>query len=283
MDDDDELPPHHVLEALTVPELPYDFTDRVMGSLQPAAAPSLLRRRNPTPWIIAVASSAVALAAMLMLWRVPIPASAPVPDAAQPSLAIAAAAPRPARAHLVLSVEPHDAVVRLDGEPLRGPSPFIATNLPPGPHAIAIDHGGFVPWTRTIDVPEGELDLPIELEPVPAVVPAFASEAADAKPSRRKATQRPTGLKDPFDLDAGSDLQDPFAPKRATLVFKGADAASRKDLTIDGRWQQIPSNGRLEVLPGHHKLTYTTPSGEFHVEQFDVRPGEVKRMRARDG
>jgi len=178
-DESDELAPRHVLEALTVPDLPYDFADRVMGSLQAAPVVAVPPRRSVVPWVIAACTSAMALAAtLLFVWALRERAS--VPTTPEPALVIAAPAPTPVApppvaprlGHLVLTIDPHDATVRIDGQEISGPSPFIATNLAIGRHELTVEHAERMSWTRTIDVPEGELALPI-------VLGASADDAAD--------------------------------------------------------------------------------------------------------
>lgn len=234
---DDELPPRHLLEALTVPTLPSDFTDRVMDQLHPPHRPAL-STPSRLPWVIALVSTAVAAAAVagLVALRpaatidrgegIPAPVASP-PSAPTPAPAVAAPA-TPTLGHVVLTLEPHDAEVRLDGERREGTSPVAITNLGLGRHTLQVERAGFEPWTQTIDIPDDVLQLTVRLVPIPATPPldieAFVPQPAT--PSRPKAKKRVGGgspdLKDPFGYaaprsdppgSASADMKDPFGSK----------------------------------------------------------------------
>ncbi len=295
---DDELAPRHVLETLTVPELPYDFTDRVMGSLH--AAPQTPLRRPWLPWTVAATSSAVALAAAVVLvaaW----PARAPVaatPRAAEIAPAIAVAPPvSPARGHLVLAVQPRDASVRIDGVALAGPSPFVATNLVPGRHAIAIERAGHLGWTRELDVPEGKLDLSIELPvdaPIDAAdVPEDITETARAPivSARRSSASggAPTSdlprMKDPFSTHshaAGEEpaaVLDPFARKGLLRIGTGSGSAPAS-ISIDGEPVGTTPLGSVRVTPGRHEIRWEWSRGRVVRRTVDVDAGEIEIVKA---
>lgn len=308
---DDELAPRHVLEALAVPELPYDFTDRVMGSLQAASVARVRASRPALPWVVAACSSAVALAATLllvMMWKTSPPTPTPTPVAVvattptptpAPTPLPVAGSPVPAAkvdlGHLVLTVEPADALVRVDGVVVAGPSPFVATNLPPGPHAIAIESEGHIPWTREIDLPVGELDLSIEL--APQVTP---SPSPSPKASVRPAP-RPTGSpdlknpffpdpppEDPFGDDAASggsspDMKDPFASAKtdkAVLRIGVNVGIAPAQIFVDGKLLGTSPIGSAKVKPGSHKVTWKWSDGREVTMSVVLAPGEVKLIKA---
>lgn len=170
---DGEFLPGEVLERWSIPEMPSDLKERVMMQVQETWSP--IERRGPMRSLaqgryntaLAVGSVAAAAAALVLSLRrpdapPPTPQAAPAPVVA-PAVVAAAEAPRGARGHLTLDVMPHDAAVDLDGVPLSGPSPFVATNLSPGRHTLRVHRDGFTDWSRSIDVPEGQLHVPVQL------------------------------------------------------------------------------------------------------------------------
>ena len=165
-----------LLDHWTVPELPSGLKERVMMRIDSTTwardvQPDPLPRPRPRPWALGprgvtvltmVATAAAAAAVVLALRRpaTPEPVAAAVPVAVTTATA---GADRSPRGHLTLDVTPHDATVELDGAALQGPSPFVATNLAPGKHAVVVRRPGFTPWSRSIDVPEAQLHLPVAL------------------------------------------------------------------------------------------------------------------------
>lgn len=300
---DDELAPRHVLEAYAVPELPFDFTDRVMGSLQASAVIPAAPRRSTLPWTIAGCATLVALAAALMLvWigreRIVVP---------EPSVAVAAPpvvyvptplpAAAPARGHLVLSVDPHDAIVRVDGRTITGPSPFVATNLAIGDHAIDIERDGYVAWSRRIDVPSGELDLPISLVALPT-----AAVAPVRTPSKAKSSGGSPDLMDPFRKgDEGDAPADPLAStesgKSVDLTFDMKDPWARADKTdavlrigttpgerpaqifVDGKAVGLTPIAGFKVAPGKHVIRWRWADGREVRRTVTVEAGEMRVIR----
>jgi PEGA domain len=286
--DEDELAPRHVLEASTVPELPYDFTDRVMGSLEASPMVTLQTRHGVLPWAIAASACAIAVAASVMVWmgRTPVPQPEPItviaaqpasPPPASAPLSVAAPAAAPLRGHLVLSVEPRDAIVRVDGQPLTGPSPFVATNLLPGDHGIAIVRDGFEPWTRTIDVPAGELDLPIVLAELAVAQPPSSLKVRPSRGDARRGGGVPT-LKDPYG-GASEDLADPFhkgdATRPATLRIGTNPGLSAAQVFVDGKSVGITPIADYKVKAGKHQLRWQWKDGVSYRRSLTVQAGEV--------
>lgn len=217
---DEALPPRDVLEAYTVPDLPLDFTDRVMASLHPTTTP---HRPVRAPWIVAGVATACAIAATALLVLtprrevtqvVPVVAATPAGPAAEP---VPVAAPiAAATGDLVIEATPHDAIVRIDGVPIGeslGGSPFVRTNLPVGTHVVEVERDGFLPWHRSIDLPPRALHLKVELHAA-EVAPTLAPGTPVPEPrARPRASKRPAGspdLKNPFGTPV-PDLEDPFA------------------------------------------------------------------------
>jgi hypothetical protein len=176
-DADAELLARPLLDHWTVPELPSGLKERVMMRMDTMTwardvQPDLSARTHARPWelgprgvtVLTMVATAAAAAALVLALRRP---SAPEPSlAAVPVAAVATAEAQPDRSprgHLTLDVTPHDATVELDGAALQGPSPFVATNLAPGKHAVVVRRPGFTPWSRSIDVPEAQLHLPVAL------------------------------------------------------------------------------------------------------------------------
>jgi serine/threonine-protein kinase len=282
--DEDELLPRHVLEAHTVPELPYDFADRVMGALQAAPTITVPPRRSVLPWVIASCTTAIAIAAMfLLMWPRPAAPEPPIVIAAAPTTdptpAIAVAVPTPVATppappqlgHLVLTVTPRDAIVRIDGQSIAGPSPFVATNLSVGTHAIAIEREGFESWSRTIDVPIGELDLPITL---------LANAPIDPRPAKPRSTST---LKNPDAGDDRSDLMDPFAPPKTkdmgTLRIGTNAGADPAEVFVDGKRIGTTPIAAYKVAAGMHVVKWKWP-GKVDTATVMVVAGETKLIKS---
>lgn len=243
---DEAMPPLAVLEAYTVPDLPFDFSDRVMASLQSAAtAPP---RPVRAPWIVAGVAMACAIAATVALVLTPqrdvtrstaavVAASTPAGPTAPP---VSVAAPVAiATGDLVIDASPHDAIVRIDGVPVgesTGGSPFVRTNLPVGTHLVEIERDGYLPWHRSIDVPPRALQLKVELRPTePAgpveIITTEDPAAAASKTRRPRPPSKPSGspdLKNPFGLSP-PDLEDPFGDEARDDSKSKSSSADMKD------------------------------------------------------
>ena len=219
---EETLPPRSLLESYAVPELPVDFTDRVMASLHGDVA------RPPTPsrapWILAAASTACAIAACVALVLSQRQAPAPTPEPAAPAVAVApppaapppAAPPMPVAAPVVarpsgdviVQVDPPDAIVRVDGVRIveASGSPFVRTNLLVGPHLIEVEREGYVSWSQRIDVPAHALPLSVELQPL--------SDGALVPPGTPR-RPKPRATKAAGDVEGSPDLKDPFGAPEA--------------------------------------------------------------------
>lgn len=177
-----------LLDHWTVPELPSGLEERVMMRLDSTNSARDLRldplvRPHAHRWelgprgvtVLTMVATAAAAAALVLALRGP---ASPEPDVTTvPVAAETTAIPdRSPRGHLTLDVTPHDAIVELDGAPLEGPSPFVATNLAPGKHAVVVRRAGFTPWSRSIDIPDAQLHLPV------ALVPLFDLSALERRP-----------------------------------------------------------------------------------------------------
>jgi TonB family protein len=171
----DELLPRDALEEWTVPEMPKDMKERVMAQIHeqwnmgvPPQAYGAPPARS-TAGIVAILTAAAALAASaaaIFLTLRGDDRAAPVAVAeptAAPQVVVAADPPRAPRGHLTIEVTPPDAIVELDGNALPGPSPFVATWLSLGAHEIRVRREGYTEWTRVVQIPEGQLHLPIAL------------------------------------------------------------------------------------------------------------------------
>lgn len=172
--------PRQWQEEWTVPEMPSDLSQRVLSRAREATIvhPPLVVTGHRSATMVATgasvfAAAAAAAALVISVSRPTSPEPPPVaPVAAVPELA-PAGAPAPmvwpvdvetkALGHLVIDAMPRDARVLVDGHVLEGPSPFVATNLVSGPHEVVVEHEGYEAWTKTIDVPKAQLQLPIEL------------------------------------------------------------------------------------------------------------------------
>lgn len=305
---DDELAPRHVLEALAVPELPYDFTDRVMGSLQAAALPRVPPPQPVLPWLVAGCAGVVALAATLVavvakppevVPPTPVVATAPTETIAVASPPIAATT-APLLGHLVLTVTPVGATVRIDGALIVGPSPFIATNLVPGRHTIAVEHEDCTPWTREVDLPVGQLAMTIELAPHPELVPVVELPTPDPRSSK---TPRLRGspvpdLKDPFSPtgevppapeeppapevapgDAVPDMKNPFGDRTVLRIGTNAGVGAAQ-VYVDGKLVGTTPLGDVRVSPGRHKVKWRWPDGREVTQSVEIDAGKTRLMKA---
>jgi TonB family protein len=174
-DDEEELP-REWLQEWTVPEMPTDIKERVMAQVHeqwnmgvPTHAYGAQPKRSAAT-LAALLTAGVALAAagtaVFLSMRPEAPAMNEPPKPAP--MAVAAEAPRVPRGHLTIAVMPADATVEIDGVALVGPSPFIATDLTVGAHQLRVAREGHVAWSRVVDVPDGQLHLPIMLAPATA-------------------------------------------------------------------------------------------------------------------
>jgi hypothetical protein len=171
-DDEPVLPEPELLAAWQVPPASPDLTDRVLAHVEAALPMSTVTALPRGPrrggLSLAVVGVAMVAAAALVLglaqtWsRAPEPLPPPAAVTAPPLDAEAGPAPAHAGATLVVHTTPRDATVRLDGAPLSGPSPFVASSLVPGPHRLEVERDGYLPQSRTL---EGgmPLELPVEL------------------------------------------------------------------------------------------------------------------------
>ncbi|HET6585321.1 MAG TPA: TonB family protein [Nannocystaceae bacterium] len=168
-----------VLEEWTVPEMPTDMKERVMSQMHEQwnvatppmpSLPAPSNGANVLAMVVAAVAATAAAAALAITWQrgempAPPPQQQPTAVALPPEMA------RPVRAHLTLEVAPADATVEIDGRTLDGPSPFVATGLSVGRHEVVVKHEGHVEWKRFVDLPDGQLHLPIALVPVAPSAP----------------------------------------------------------------------------------------------------------------
>ncbi len=304
------MPPHHVLEAFTVPTLPSDFTDRVMASLQPpgaagavAAAPLRPAPRGSWPWLFAgigLGAAAMAAAALVVLRLHGSPAATPEPVAVTPAATdaatpVIAAAPATKLGHLVIECEPADAIVRVDGRAITGTSPVVVTNLVPGPHEIMVEREGHASWSQRIDVPADVLPLKLHLRALAAPdLDAFMPPAPDAAGEPTPAPTKPVrprtkksgarSLADVFGVsDSGGspDLKDPF----------GAAAEPEGKITIRVSPQDSPASDDVHLLLGTdagtqpaHVFIDAAPMGQTPLSTRAIPPGRhTIRFRWDDG
>jgi hypothetical protein len=213
-----------------------------------------------------------------------LPVAVPTPVAAPPAA--------PQLGHLVLTIEPRDAIVRVDGQSIAGPSPFVATNLAVGSHAIAVEREGFETWSRTIDVPSGELDLPIALVAVPPPSVEPTKPTATVRVRGRGTTS--IGLKDPFHESAepsdpfasgerSPDLVDPFmagaAKATATLRIGTNPGAGPAQVFVDGKLVGMTPIAAHQVSAGKHRVKWKWPDGREVTSVVSVEPDEIKLVK----
>jgi hypothetical protein len=195
----DELLPRSALEEWTVPEMPEDMKDRVMTQMHepwtvgmdpPAVT---LPPRRPVTTTIATFTAVAALAASVAAIVIglhgadPPRIEVPIVSATPPPVAVAEPIREP-RGHLTIATDPPDAICEVDGVALPGPSPFVATDLGVGPHEIRIHREGNDEWQRVVNVPDGQLHLPVTLQPGP---PLDAIATSDAQPGSIPARSAP--------------------------------------------------------------------------------------------
>lgn len=319
------MPPHHVLEAFTVPTLPSDFTDRVMASLQPPGAnpvmtaAALQSPRASWPWLVSgLAMGAAATAAVTLLvlhLHAPAPTThepvvlAPVPG--EPLAPVVAVSPAPKFGHLVITCEPGDAIVRVDGRTIPGTSPVVVTNLVPGPHDVVVEREGHTGWSQRIDVPADVLPLTLRLPEIAApdldafMPPPDDAAAAPAKAVRpRPKKSGPRSLRDIFgasDSGGSPDLKDPFArsdePERTlsvrasdqdepasadVLLLLATDAGTRPaEVFVDGAAMGTTPLSTRAIPPGRHDIRFRWDDGTSVADSVVLRAGTKVVLRAR--
>ncbi len=148
-----------------------DLTCRIMARLNESPAPIVplaapAEAGNRRLWLALGAVGVLAAASLALVlastWRRAAPPPAAPPAAAVSAPAAVAPAPGPGPRLLVRTV-PRDAIVTVDDQPVRGPSPFVVAELSPGSHRVRIEREGYLPVTRTVDGSGGDVELPVEL------------------------------------------------------------------------------------------------------------------------
>ena len=188
----------------------------------------------------------------------------------------------PLPGELSISTQPEGAVVHVDGEE-RGQTPLAGMKLPPGTHALSLQHPRYQAHQQTLEVRgRGEVQsLEIALEP------AWAEVRVDSEPSG--ATVRidgePAGTT-PATLEL-------LQGERELFLELGGFATLRQTLTIEagqprdlGRLQLAPAAGVL-VLDSRPSGANVTLDGEFLGQtplEVELDPQRAQRlMLARPG
>jgi PEGA domain len=237
-DDAPALPKRELLEAWQVPPPAPDFTDRIMAHVEAAlpmgavvALPTARRRGGLSLAVVGVAMVAAAalVLGLAQTWhRTPAAEPAEPAVAAPPLDAEPAVAPTPRGTPLMVYTTPRDATVRLDGRPLSGPSPFVVSALPPGPHRLEVEREGYLPEVRTLEG-GAPLELPVELALrevvlIVAVDPPHAEVSlwADDTQTRLGADEARHVLRREPDVRYELEATAPgFLPRRIPLAFGG--------------------------------------------------------------
>ena len=202
----------------------------------------------------------------------------------------------------MLAVEPKDALVWVDGAPVVGPSPFVATNLPPGAHLIVIERDGHTPWSRRLQLPEGALELSIELTPVPTrEVPTRDVPHRSSRPATAPTTASPD-LLDPFahrddrlDPARGSsgvaepagqdppDMKDPFGAEptgEGTLRIGVEVGAAPAEVFVDGKSVGFTPIASVRVQAGRHKVRWEWNDGRKITKIVSIEADVATVIRA---
>lgn len=164
-DPDDAWPGPQLLAAWTVPTLPTEFADRVLfGMHAQRSIPVAPRVRSRVPSTVAATIAvALAMAALVVLVLAPRGGLGPAHDTSTTDAATVAH-PVHSTTSLVLEVSPRDAIVRVDGTAVAGPTPFVATSLAIGPHEIQVRRDGYVPLTKVVEIDHEGLRLALALD-----------------------------------------------------------------------------------------------------------------------
>ncbi|MCE9578585.1 MAG: PEGA domain-containing protein, partial [Deltaproteobacteria bacterium] len=148
------------------PSLVPPTLDNAQTIVRTAAPP---RRRAWLVAVIAVAIAAIAIAVIASRGDAPTPApiaiatppdaaalvapDAPPPDAPPPYAPPADAAPAPASAHIDIVTTPPGAIVIIGDNQVRSP---VRIGVAPGAVTLKVEHDGYQPLTRTLQVEPGE-------------------------------------------------------------------------------------------------------------------------------
>ena len=191
--------PQSILDAWDVPEMPADMKERVMTQVQEPWR--MVAVAEPTPrgrgtlaiaTFTAVAALAASVAAVVIglhaadrdVSHSPLRGDWARPEAPSPppSVMVGGVTDPAPTGHLTIATDPPDSICEVDGVVVPGPSPFVITGLTPGPHAVVVRREGLEGWARTIEVPVGQLHVPVQLQAGPSVDEIDVADAAPGDP-----------------------------------------------------------------------------------------------------
>jgi serine/threonine-protein kinase len=171
--------------------LPDDASDgkelTSLGTLGDAAVEIPYERKLGKPLLFGGLAVAAAAVGFLLLHSrsESRPAPVPVPAVAQPVPAptppVPPAPPPVTQIHVRIAVEPHEASLALDGQPV--PNPFTREQLPePGAHSLTIKAEGRREETRTV-VFDRDVDMTVVMLEVPPVAPPPVAQPEKRRPA----------------------------------------------------------------------------------------------------
>jgi hypothetical protein len=126
-------------------------------------------------------------------------------------------------ANVVIHASESGAQILVDGV-MRGATPSLPIPVQPGKHVVTLYKSGFLPWTRSVEVSEGQtavLDAKVERDPAAPVRETPATAPAPSGP-----------------------------PGRLRLI----GVTSRADVSIDGVQVPLGEDGEVSVSPGDHRI-----------------------------
>jgi TonB family protein len=273
MQDADGLPSRAVLDEWTVAEMPKDMKERVMAQMheqwnvatQPvggapfgAYMPAQSNGAHVLAMVVAAIAATAAAAALVITWqRGDVPAPVGPPQSQPTAVALPPELTRPNRGHLTLEVDPPDAVVEIDGRTIEGPSPFVATGLAIGPHDVLVKRDGHVEWKRVVDMPGGQLHLPITLVAAdPTPMPLASGVGEIIVPPKSTSADPPSDTPEPRVRQAKAEVEGALDKDIIRRIVRAHINEVRycfnrgllRDKTLEGRVSiQFTVNGEGEV------------------------------------
>lgn len=164
---------------------------------------------------------------------------------------------RRGRLALRLGAAADDAVITLDGE--RVDSPTVTLELDGSKsHVLVAEKEGFERFERTVDFPDGQATLSVEIELTASETEPASTldESADQGPAAKRASK----------------------PRRATLNMNSIPTST---VLLNGKRLGLTPRMGVSTKPGVHSVTFVHPERGRKVRRVSVGPGQTKTVSVR--
>lgn len=277
-DNEDEWLPRAALDAWEVPAPPSGLEDAIMRRIDITAnTDSGVRSSRPVTSLVVPLFAGLVAAALVVVWLATV-RGPDEPTTVVPRSSVLVTAPAAESvATLVLKVAPDTAQVTVDGRPIVGPGPFIATALSIGNHRIEVRAEGYLTVTRTMKLGEGTTEIPIRLAAgvVTVSVDVTPSGASLTLLSKQGSEVTRGRVESVFELTRAAGAQ-------YTVVASASGHVSREvNLGLDGSSAHAVS----VVLPSESRSTPKPrpPTVEVGTLRIGTNPGVAPAIVSIDG